>query len=166
MGTHTLTFSPNNNNLVRLTENLEVGGVLRMNSARSPSAVEQAEEAKARGQGGKYRQSFRPIMWIWGPNEEAPIWQSGFDAIFKLASSVLDFSCEKTELVGVGIGDHKPSTMRVFKDNFPESLWLQCFTHLIRNARSRKGKFVGTSEEKERQVSWFVDQVKYIIKLH
>ena len=111
-------------------------------------------------QRGTYRQSFRPIMWVYTPNEEAPVWNNALRVLFKLAQSIFDYTDDEAFLVGVGVGDHKESTKNIFKSHYPEAKFLQCATHLLRNARMKTQYFSGNKKEKEKQVAWYVAQVK------
>ena len=106
------------------------------------------------------RQSFRPFAWCWGPNEERPMWTTLFNCVNLLCVAVGGYTGDVKEIFGVAIIDHKESTKTAIKDTYSDVVVCQCFTHVMRNARSKKSSFQGTKEEKKRQVRWFVRQVR------
>jgi hypothetical protein len=157
LGTHSIAFAADNDDLRRACEHLEVSGAMKSPISRRQSAEQEAKDARA---GGTYVQSFRPFMWIWAPDEERSVWQVGFWSLFRLARKLYDFQGDISELFGVGVADHKASTMSVFRTNFPDSIFMQCFTHVWRNVKCKLKPFQGTADEKRAQAKWFKNMVR------
>ena len=160
MGTHTLHFAKNNDGMSVLESNLVVQKLI------SPTSVKKKAKMKVGGDsagvGGRMRQSFRPFAWSWGPNEERPMWTTLFDCVNALCVAVGGYSGDVKDIFSVAIIDHKESTKLAIKDTYNGIRVCQCFTHVLRNARSKKGRFAGAKDEKKKQVDWFVRQVSLI----
>ena len=156
MGTHTLHFAPHNDDLDKVKANAIVAGVSK---APSASAIKANSALATKGKNGKFRQSFRPFAFAWGPNEERPVWNLLFDCINRLSVAVGRYQGDVGALFGVGVIDHKESTRSTMQDKYPGITVCQCFTHILRNARAKKGKFVGDTHQRRLQADWFANQV-------
>ena len=159
LGTHTVSFVANdkrNAEVRRCFESLDVGGLMS-NPLHARGTAE--EEARKENKPGTYRQSFRPFMWVWAPDEERAVWQCAFRQSFLLAQTLYGFSGNMDDLFGAGCADHKESTKSVFKANFPRSSFMQCYTHIWRNVVKRKNRYPGSTKEKKAQSDWFHNEV-------